>query len=171
MTQQHPHVAPAREAPAILNLAEARTAVVRGRDIPAESIGGFYDDSFRVLTAFLRERSLTAVGPAFALHTRMPGQTMDLEVGFAIDHPLSGEHATEDGTLVHASVLPGGAAATVSHLDGYEQLAAAWSSLMEWVQANGHTPGLPFWEVYVTGPSPDGDPAAMRTDLYLPVDR
>lgn len=171
MTEHNTHVAPARQTPEILNLAEARTAVVRGANIPAESIAAFYDASFNALAGFLEQRGLTPVGPAFGLYTRMPSDTMDLEVGFAIDHPLSGEHTLDDGTVVHASVLPGGSAATVSHLGSYEQLSGAWSGLMDWVRDNGRTPGLPFWEVYVTEPSPTADPSSMRTDLYLPVDR
>ena len=34
------------------------------------------------------------------------------------------------------------------------------------VAAAGETPELPFWEVYVTEPSPEMDPADLRTDLF-----
>ena len=33
----------------------------------------------------------------------------------------------------------------------------------------GRAPGSPFWEVYVTEPSPDMDPATLRTDLFCPA--
>jgi effector-binding domain-containing protein len=29
--------------------------------------------------------------------------------------------------------------------------------------------GMPFWEVYLTEPSPEMDPAALRTELNLPL--
>ncbi len=31
------------------------------------------------------------------------------------------------------------------------------------------TPARGFWEVYLTEPTPDGDPAANRTALHLPL--
>ena len=36
--------------------------------------------------------------------------------------------------------------------------------------AAGHGPGLPFIELYVTEPSPEADPADMRTDLFLTLE-
>ena len=29
--------------------------------------------------------------------------------------------------------------------------------------------GMPFWEVYLTEPSPDMDPANLRTELNQPI--
>jgi effector-binding domain-containing protein len=37
---------------------------------------------------------------------------------------------------------------------------------MEALAAGGTPPGTPFWEVYVTEPSPDMNPATLRTDLF-----
>ena len=34
------------------------------------------------------------------------------------------------------------------------------------VIADGREPAFPFWEVYVTEPTPDADPASLRTDLF-----
>ena len=37
------------------------------------------------------------------------------------------------------------------------------------VVAAGRAPAFPFWEVYVTEPTPDVDPGSMRTDLFWPL--
>lgn len=42
--------------------------------------------------------------------------------------------------------------------------------MMQQVAADGRQPALPFWEVYVTEPSPEMDPATLRTDLVLPYE-
>jgi hypothetical protein len=36
---------------------------------------------------------------------------------------------------------------------------------MQAVTDSGNQPALPFWEIYVTEPSPEADPSTMRTDL------
>jgi effector-binding domain-containing protein len=41
--------------------------------------------------------------------------------------------------------------------------------LAEWLGAQGLSPSDERWEVYVTQPSPEMDPADLRTELYWPV--
>ena len=40
---------------------------------------------------------------------------------------------------------------------------------MAWVDEQGLTPAGPMWEVYVTDPTPEMDPASLRTDLFVLV--
>ncbi|MGG5752547.1 GyrI-like domain-containing protein [Zafaria sp. Z1313] len=169
MTEHSRHWGEPRLEPVVLHVAEARTAVVRGAGIDAGGLRGFFDTAFGALGAVLAREQLSPVGPAFSLYPRMPAATVDLEVGFAIDHPLVGRHTTESGLVVEQSRLPAGAVATVSHLGSYDGLGEAWQGLVDWAARTGHAAGLPFWEVYVTEPGPEADPDTMRTDLYLPV--
>ena len=55
------------------------------------------------------------------------------------------------------------------HAGGFDGLAAAWQELSAWVRERGLTPAGPFWEVYLTVPSPGMDPAELRTELDLLV--
>ena len=43
----------------------------------------------------------------------------------------------------------------------------AWAVFTKAAVDAGHHPGLPFFEVYVTEPNPDMDPADLRTDLFI----
>ncbi|RZU63113.1 GyrI-like domain-containing protein [Zhihengliuella halotolerans] len=164
MIHSEPHT-----EPVIVQVSEARTAVVRGQDVALADLTSFYDAAFAALGEVLAERNLTPVGPAFGLMTRPPTETMDLEVGFAIDHPLEGAHTASSGVVVEPSILPEGTTAAASHLGAYDALGDAWEAFMAWIAEQGYAPQLPFWEVYVTEPSPDADPASMRTDLFVPV--
>ena len=74
-----------------------------------------------------------------------------------------------DGRRIAASELPAGDVAVISHLGAYDGLGQAWGRLMGSVGAMGRTPGTPFWESYVTEPSPNMDPATLRTDLFCPA--
>ena len=68
------------------------------------------------------------------------------------------------------SFLRSNSVAAISHLGGYDGLGQAWDEFMAAVERSGASPRLPFWEVYVTEPSPETDPATMRTDLFTFVE-
>jgi effector-binding domain-containing protein len=66
---------------------------------------------------------------------------------------------------VQAGTLPGGRVARVEHHGSFDALGASWERLATWMNREGHTPSDTFWEVYVTEPSPDMDPADLVTEL------
>ncbi|GAB3653830.1 GyrI-like domain-containing protein [Zhihengliuella somnathii] len=164
MIHSEPHT-----EPVIVPVSAARTAVVKGTDVPFAELSGFYDGAFAALAEVLETEGLSPVGPAFGLMTRQPTESMDLEVGFAIDHPLEGPRTSASGVTVEPSTLPEGTTAVASHLGAYDALGEAWGAFMTWIGEQGYSPQLPFWEVYVTEPSPEADPESMRTDLFVPV--
>jgi effector-binding domain-containing protein len=51
------------------------------------------------------------------------------------------------------------------HVGAFDGLGESWGRLGEWIGAQGLIPGADMWEVYVTEPSPDMDPADLRTEL------
>jgi effector-binding domain-containing protein len=147
--------------PQLDELDEQATAVIRGR-VPMEQLADFFDRSFGQLAATISAQGIEIAGPAFALYQAPPSDVADIEVGF----PVAGT-VTDDGDVV-ASSLPGGPAATLVHAGSYDTLGASWQRLFEWATDAFFEPAGPVWEVYVTEPSPDMDPADLRTMLYLP---
>lgn len=67
------------------------------------------------------------------------------------------------------SSLPGGRIARLIHLGAFDGLGTSWEQLVAWVYEHGMQPGEVFWEVYLTEPAPDMDPAELRTELNLPI--
>lgn len=154
------------------------TAVVRSQGVAMASIAGLFDATFGSAFPELFARGVAPAGTPFALYTRLtegPDAVADVEIGFPLSAPLAeklGESALDAGDLrIEASELPAGEIAVVSHVGGYDGLGEAWGRLMGEIGGMGRSPGLPFWECYVTEPSPDMDPATLRTDLYCPVGR
>ncbi len=141
------------------------TVVVRVTDHPMAQMPQFFDRAFAALFPALAEEGIEVAGPAFSLHSRMPTETADLEVGVPVVTPLTHDLEVGEVTLL-PSTLPPGPVAVTSYHGGYEGLAGAWGDFMEAVGASGRSPDLPFWEVYVSEPSPEADPATLRTDLY-----
>lgn len=149
----------------VLEVPEIPTAVVVRRDYPMYEMPSLMDGTFSHLGAALAEAGVSPIGAAVSLHHRRPVDTADLEVGFPIDRPLPGPITLPNGFEVVASVLPAGRAAMISHVGGYDGLAEAWGAFTEAVGDSGEQMTYPFWELYVTEPSPQADPATMRTDL------
>lgn len=159
------------------------TAVVRARGVPMSGFAALFDAAFGTAFPALFALGVAPAGAPFALYSTAPqgpDSPIDVEIGFPLAAPLAesvGEDALSDGALpagdmrIEASELPGGDVAVTSHLGAYDGLGRAWGRLMGAVGGMGRAPGMPFWETYVTEPSPDVDPATLRTDLYCPVRR
>lgn len=152
------------------------TAVIRAEAVPMATISEFFDAAFKRAFPVLFAAGLTPVAPAFALYTRItddPEPEADLEIGFPLDGPLleqlDDEPVEVDGMRVVPSVLPAGDVAVTSYIGGYDGLGQAWGEFLGGIRATGRAPAIPFWESYVTDPSPDMDPATLRTDLFCPV--
>ena len=151
--------------PAVVTVEPATTAVIR-RVVATDRIGEFFDSAFRSIAATATGQDAGIAGPALALYHRLPADTVDLEVGFPTVRPVQpvGE--------VTAGSLPGGRVARAVHAGGYDGLGAAWQQLGAWIGEQGGAPGAVFWEVYVTEPNPQMDPADLRTELnWLLADR
>jgi effector-binding domain-containing protein len=148
--------------PELVELAPAVTAVVRGV-VPLAGLRDFYDESFRVLPATISAQGAAIVGPAFALYRGPWGESVDLEAGFFTGRPVTPEGKVEPGSL------PGGRAGRLTHVGSFDGLGDSWARLESWLRGLGLAPAAERWEVYVTQPTPDMDPARLRTDLHWPV--
>lgn len=152
-----------------IEVPEVNTVVAKFTDYPMAEMAAAFDATFQVLFPALKVHGLTPIGPALSLHYRAPSDTATFEVGLPVDHPLDNEFTTEAGITLTPSTLPAGQVARISHIGPFAGLGEAWATFMESVPAAGKQPALPFWEVYVTEPTPDLDPATLRTDLYSRV--
>jgi effector-binding domain-containing protein len=148
--------------PELVNLEPATTAVIRGV-VPVASLRDFFDDSFRTLAHVLAAQRVNVLSPAFGLYHGTPGESLDLEVGFATDRPV------QPGDGVVTSSLPGGRAGRLTHSGSFDGLGSSWQRLHSWIQAQGLSPRPQRWESYITRPSPEMNPRDLRTDLTWPL--
>jgi effector-binding domain-containing protein len=148
--------------PELTNVTATSTAVIRAV-VPMTGIAEFFDRSFTTLADVLAGQNVAITGPAFALYHGQPTDTADLEVGFPTDEPVTPAEGVEAGSL------PEGRAARLVHHGGYDQLGSSWGQLARWMSEQGLEPAASCWEVYVTQPSPEMDPADLRTELIWPT--
>jgi effector-binding domain-containing protein len=151
-----------RIEPELGDVEATSTAVIRGV-VPVADLAGFFDRSFATLASVMSAQGAVVTGPAFALYHGQPGETADLEVGFP-----TAETVRPDGD-VEPSSLPTGRVARLVHTGSYDDLEASWEQLHTWIVEQAHQPGPVLWEVYITEPSPEMDPADLRTELVWPL--
>lgn len=144
--------------PQLVEVAEQPTAVIRAR-VPMAELAAHFDRAFGTIAAALARQGVAPAGAAFARYAGPPTDVADLEVGFPVGTPIEA-----DGDVVPSS-LPAGTVARTVHAGGYDQLGDAWGSLAAWIDEQGRAPADDLWEVYVTEPSPEMDPADLRTEL------
>ena len=144
--------------PRIVEVDEVTTASIRDTVAMAD-IRNFFDGSIGTLGTVLADQSVTPTGAPFGLYRGQPTDTVDIEVGFPTDRPIDPDRGVSAGTL------PAGRVARMIHQGSFDTLGDSWQRLMGWIIGQGELPGPMFWEVYLTEPTPDMDPAALSTAL------
>jgi effector-binding domain-containing protein len=141
---------------------EQDTFVVHDR-VPTGEIKEFFDRALPAVMAALAAQGAHPVGPPFARYYGMPTETIELEVGF----PVSGTASAADGAT--PGTLPGGPVVRAVHVGPYERLRQTYDEMYLWMQAEGLEPADTMWEVYLSDPSRQPDPATWRTEVWWPV--
>ena len=136
------------------------TAVIR-ESVSVDGLADFYDRAYGAVAETLGRQGVQPAGAAFGYYLSMPTERFELEAGFPTGAPI-----VPDGDVV-GSELPGGTVARATHVGGYDSLGDSWDALVAWAAEQGRTPEGRMWEVYVTEPTPQMDPATLRTDLFL----
>src|SRR5699024_12398502 len=108
-------------------LPSCSAAVTAACDLSWEDRPRLFDHTFSGLSPVLTEAGAEPAGPAFALYTRQPSETVDLQVGIAISKGLTRAEPIAHGLLVIPSELPAGSMAVRSHIGGYDGLEQAWA--------------------------------------------
>ncbi|WP_405182445.1 GyrI-like domain-containing protein [Nocardia sp. NBC_01377] len=148
--------------PQLVTVRPWTTAVVHDV-VPLTGLRDFYDVSFHSVVQTIAAQQRAIMSPAFGLYRGEPGDLLDVEVGFATERPVIPQ------ARVVAGSLPGGAVARTTHFGGFDGIAEAWDRLGAWLAEQNLRPAAHRWEVYVTDPAPDIDPADLRTELNWPL--
>ena len=138
------------------------TAVVRyTADI--DNLGPPMGQALLTVWKHLEENGIPAVGKPFTRYLSTHGDHFHLESGFSVPGPIAGDKQ------VGAGELPGGPVARALHVGPYEQLGDTHTAVLGWISEQGHAPGGPIWEVYLTDPNQVEDPADYQTEIFCPL--
>ena len=114
---------------------------------------------------FIQSQGQMPTGMPLMIYHEMDGGTLDLECALPVAKGVAGSGR------IAAGELPATLAAVTTHVGPYDQLGEAWSNLTNWMAREGLEPAGAPWEVYVTDPGDEPDPAKWRTDIFFPICR
>jgi effector-binding domain-containing protein len=137
-------------------------ATIRVTTTPKQ-IAATLTEVFGEVRQYVDSTGVAVSGPPFARYHVYERDRVDMEAGMPVAQPVAGEGR------VQSSELPGGPAATVSHVGPYDKLFHAWSAIQAWVKENGREEASPGWEAYVTDPGEEPDSSQWRTQVVQPV--
>ena len=148
----------------LLERAPQPTAVVRAT-IPVSEIPAFLGHAYAAVMQVLASQHIAPKDAPFAYYLKAPTATVELEAGF----PIAAQCAPAGEVL--PGELPGGTIATTTHVGSYETLVDTYNVLMAWISKQGLVRGEAMWEIYLTDPQQEPDPANWRTQIFWPVSR
>jgi effector-binding domain-containing protein len=150
------------DPPQIVQAPEVAMAFIH-LTIPRVEIRNVMGPGLGELTEALASQGIAPAGRWFTRHLRMDPATFDFEICVPVTRPVAAAGRVRPGRLQAATV-----ARTVYH-GPYEGLGPAWMELDAWIAAQGRRPGPSLWEVYLTDPDANPDPATWRTELNRPL--
>jgi effector-binding domain-containing protein len=147
---------------AVKTLEPQPAAVLRG-EAPIEELPAVFDRGFHEVMQAIEAQGVTVTGPPFGFYPRMPGETVEVAVGFPTTVPVN-PHGE-----VRAFELPGGRAITGVHVGPYDTLERTYGELTVWAAAERLQLAPYMWESYLTDPSAEPDPNNWQTLIIWPV--
>jgi effector-binding domain-containing protein len=149
---------------------DAQPTIAIRRVVPMSELdlGRLFGATFPRLFAALGERGLQPAGPPFGRYHEW-GERVDVEIGVPVTAPIDSLPSTAADGELFASELPGGQAATLTHVGTYDGLPAANAELARWIEDQGLEPSSGLWESYRDDPGAT-PPSELRTEIVQPVE-
>ena len=130
------------------------------RTVPREQLHELFGPTYGTVAAAATGAGARVLGPAYAEYFGMPGETVDVEIGFGIDRPVDVDGMV---TAEHPAVR----AVVGTHVGPYDELEQSYAELMPWLEMEGVELTDSMLEFYDS--PPETDPAATVTRLVFPL--
>ena len=144
---------------------EARPMLSIRRQVAMADMSSVFAEIFPAVAAYIGEQGGQPAGMPLAIYhnMNMETQAVDVEGGMPVVAPLAGSGEIKAGEVPH------GRMAVAAHFGPYDTIPETHQALSQWMADNGYQPAGPAWEVYITDPGAEPDPAKWQTDIYYPV--
>jgi len=132
--------------------------------VKAKEIGTFLETYLPMLYMYAIRQGATPKGPPYAIYYNWDPEGMILmEAGIPLAEAIEGEDN------IMAVQTPGGKVVKATHFGPYEETAKVYNALEQYISVMKFEKAGPPWEVYVTDPSKEANPAKWETFVYFPV--
>ena len=141
---------------------ERRPALVVRTRTPVAEMSSVLGPAWGAVMACAAKAGAQPSSPPFVAYHNMDMSDLDIEIGFAVPHPVEGE-----GDVAAGDIAAGRAAVTL-HVGPYDQVGAAYEALQDWMRANDLAPAGPPYEFYLNDPQ-DTPPDQLQTRVVWAV--
>jgi len=141
---------------------EAQPSVCLRTHTSIEQLPGLIVDAYGKIQRYLVQLGEEPAMPPYAAYFNMDMQNMEVELGFPVRRELPGEGELQPGWL------PGGLVAQCLYTGPYDQIAAAYEALGQWIPANGYDAVGPAYEFYLNDPAMVL-PEQLQTRIVFPI--
>ena len=147
-----------------ITMVQERHIVSIRTKVALEDIGSMLAVALPEVMRYLTEAGVQPAGaPLTRYHAVDPSGEMDIEAGIPVSRALAGKDR------VKASKLPACKVATTWHIGQYHELGKSHARLEQWIADHGFETAGPQWEVYMTDPGLEPNPAKWRTQIFWPL--
>lgn len=138
-------------------------ALVMRRRAAQSEIAATLGEILPAVFTHAQRAGIPLAGPPFTRYLSGGPGLFSLEAGMAIAGPAqpTGE--------IEVAELPGGPAAVAVHVGAYDSLGQTHAAIERWIADHGHAVVGAPWEVYVTDPGEQPNPADWRTEVLYPI--
>ncbi|GAB4200937.1 MAG: hypothetical protein Tsb002_37280 [Wenzhouxiangellaceae bacterium] len=133
------------------------------RRITREQIASTLAELLPAVYQYAISQGIALAGQPFTRYGSWSAGGVTIEAGLPVAAAATGEGE------IHGGVLSAGEVAATIHVGPYETLNQAYSALEAWFADQQRQPGGDPWEVYITDPGEEPDPAKWQTAVYWPL--
>jgi len=127
-------------------------------------LGTFMETYFPQLYMYAMRMEATMSGHPYSIYYNWDPEGMILvEAGIPLATGIEGED------VIQASSTPGGKAVKAVYMGPYEKMAVVYEALEQYIKVMQLEPLGLAYEVYITDPQKEPDPAKWETHVYFPL--
>ncbi|MBK8448265.1 MAG: GyrI-like domain-containing protein [Micropruina sp.] len=130
------------------------------RTVPMAELSTVFGPTFEAVAAAAGQAGAAVVGPAYSEYFSVPTDTVDVEIGFGVDHLV-------EVPGMNAKQRPATRAVIGTHVGPYDKLSESYTELMGWLEQQDVELTDSMFEFYDS--EPDVDPNAAVTRLVFPL--
>ena len=129
---------------------------------PIDGLPKLLGESYGKIAGYLAKLGEEPTGAPFAAYYNMDMQNLDVEIGFPVAKPLTGQGD------IQASEVPGGKLGYALHTGRYSDIAPAYDALTQFVKEQGYKPTGVSYEFYLNDPE-ETPQEKLQTQIVFPL--
>lgn len=131
--------------------------------VSIKGIGELMGPLYGELYGWLGRNGVTPTGPAWTRYLAVGPEDCELELGVPIAAQVPGDARVAGGVMPECEVI------STLYVGPFEDMGAAYSAMAAWLSEHSAVVSGAPWEVYLTDPAQEPDPAKWQTLIYFPI--